>query len=405
MLTQEWLHENAKRFSMNPRTFTANFPTQAQELIRLTSFLPETCKMTERMYCYLNGINSIQPDKTFKDFTNGYIPKKVDMSPLYLEYAAKTGNDGDVERGRRIHEFIRINKLRNANLYELSEDEQNSKFIVCPVTDERVVMIKSTYITSVLGMTVEDFTSRFPDTPRECSSRSENIKKGVNEIDQSTGKSKHQLSVEKSVVSRNTVGDDGLTVNQRKGAKTRETHMNDVDENGLNGYQRLAKRRNETVLENGLTIQQNALVKKKQTTIALGKSLNISKASNRSKKVLAPIIEYLENENIKYYFDATEYAVSRGTVTYCYDLVAPSINMCVEYQSKEFHPSIHLTNDEWMAWRSPFDQNTTADTKIAYDFKKAKTLYIERGIPTWFVWEHTQDDDVDTIMIYLRSLV
>jgi len=144
----------------------------------------------------------------------------------------------DLVRGKKLHEAILRYNKRNEHLYN-DDKIEGYDYVICPVLNIRFSMIKSSYIENVLGWSVEQYKDKYPNQQMVCNSRIENIKKGLSEtID---GKSKHQISVEKSKIIKNIVGNDGLTINQRKGKKTRETHMNNVDENGLNGYQRIAQ--------------------------------------------------------------------------------------------------------------------------------------------------------------------
>ena len=54
----------------------------------------------------------------------------------------------------KLEQFINRNKKRNAHLYD-DNLINGQDYILCPVSKERLSMIKSSYIIRVLGMTVE----------------------------------------------------------------------------------------------------------------------------------------------------------------------------------------------------------------------------------------------------------
>lgn len=164
----------------------------------------------------------------------------MDFDKIFLEHAALVGST-DKQQGKKVYNFLKRNKDRNAHLYLLPEDRVNIDFIVCPVLGTRTLNIKKMYIENVLLMTVESFKETYPDQLLSCKGLTKAIGAGLQEIDEETGLTKHQLSALKSKETRSEVGEDGLTSYERSGIKTKETHMSRIDENGLNGYQRIAK--------------------------------------------------------------------------------------------------------------------------------------------------------------------
>jgi hypothetical protein len=62
--------------------------------------------------------------------------------------------------------------------------------------------------------------------------------------------------VEKSKVALSTLDENGMSGYAKKGKKTRDTHMLNVNEHGQNGYQQQAHTRVNTILDNGLTVEQ-----------------------------------------------------------------------------------------------------------------------------------------------------
>lgn len=141
----------------------------------------------------------------------------------------------DKEYQRWIRESLR----RNKHLYE-DDKIEGYDYLVCPVTEIRCVMLTKKHIERRCKMSVEEFDNKFPHLLVKCSqSRIDNIKKGIHEVGPDD-KTNHQRSVESSRISREMVGDDGLTPNQRIGINSRATHLSRIDENGLNGYQRIS---------------------------------------------------------------------------------------------------------------------------------------------------------------------
>lgn len=135
----------------------------------------------------------------------------------------------------KLQQFVKRNKKRNAHLYA-NESTLGYDYVICPVSGERLSMIKDNYITKILGIPVEDY----PQTQRICNKRKENIKSGLQQIDSATGLTKYEVGQIKAREILKTADSTGLTGYDRKGQKTRATHMSNVDELGRNGYSRLA---------------------------------------------------------------------------------------------------------------------------------------------------------------------
>jgi hypothetical protein len=300
----------------------------------------------------------------------------------------------------KIEEFIKRNKKRNAHLYA-NEAVEGYDYIVCPISKERLSMIKDNYITKILGMTVEEY----PKCQRTCVKRTENIKHGLQKIDDITGLTKYEKSQVKARHKLKQVDETGLSGYKRKGQQTRATHMSRVDEFGRNGYRRQADYRLNTVLPNGLTIEQNAHIKQKEKLIA-NNSTGAGGASKLSKKVLTPILEYLDTNNIKYYFDLNEYGLKDvdSVNYYFYDLTILQFNIAIEYQSIAWHPDPTMNEDEWNNWMPPCGKKKLASVVLQYDYNKARALYKHRGITTYYVWQRTQDVDVKELLCLLKTL-
>jgi len=153
----------------------------------------------------------------------------------------------------KLEQFKERNQKRNAHLYA-SNLTEGYDYVVCPVSQERVSMIKDNYITAVLEMKVEDY----PVVQRICNKRKENIKSGLKQIDTDSGLSKYEVGQQKARKILSAVGKDGITGYKKKGQKTRNTHMSKIDKFGKNGYAQIASKAilkgNATKVEKGLIL-------------------------------------------------------------------------------------------------------------------------------------------------------
>lgn len=303
-----------------------------------------------------------------------------------------------------LEQFKKRNRKRNAPLY-LNQAVAGYDYITCPVSGERLSMIKTSYIERVLKMNVSDYDKLYPGVRGVSESRKKNIKTGLQTVDVVTGKTKYQISQEKTRVVLSKLDQDGVSGYKRKGQKTRETHMNNIDSNGLTGYQRQAQYRTTTVLENGLTIEQNAHIKQRNTLLLNGVTRQVG-ASKLSKKVLYPIIQLLNELNIKFYFDKHEYCIldPQTKSTYFYDLTIPELSMTIEYQSKAWHTDPSMTDFEWVSWKPPKGKIKTAEEVLNYDYNKARVLFRERNYATYYVWQRTEDADIRDLLCLLKTL-
>lgn len=139
----------------------------------------------------------------------------------------------------KIKAFIKRNRIRNISLYDENLIE-NQDYIVCPVTHERMTMMKTTYITGVLEMSIDEFESKYPSQPREATSRVSKIKKTMDTVLDNgmtikesmalsvskamksldaNGKTKAANAAVKSNITKSNVGADGLTVAERASRK------------------------------------------------------------------------------------------------------------------------------------------------------------------------------------------
>jgi hypothetical protein len=157
---------------------------------------------------------------------------------------------------KKIEQFIKRNRYRNNHLYN-NELKENKDYIVCPVSKERLSMIKKSYIERVLEMSIEDYDRLYPGVRGVSDARKQNIKKGLHQIDLTTGKTKYQLSQEKAKETLSRIDKSGISGYKKKGLKTRNTHMNNLDEFGRNGYSQLASK---AIIKGNLTKAEKGLI-------------------------------------------------------------------------------------------------------------------------------------------------
>ncbi len=305
----------------------------------------------------------------------------------------------------KLDTFKQRNKRVNAALY-LPTAVEGVDFVKCPVSGARMRLIKSSYITNVLGMSVEEYNTTYPSIQKVCTDRVAKIKMSLHTVDPNVGITKHQLSSIKAKASSSKIGGDGLTRYQRSANKTRDTHLNNIDEHGRNGYQRQAYFRKTTILSNGLSVEQNAHIKQKVACAKNHKAGN-SGASKISKVVLYPILQLLILSNIKYYFDENEYGVYdiSNQQHYFFDLVIPELQMAIEYQSNAWHADPTLSEAEWNSWTPVKGIKKSAQSVLEYDYNKAKVLYGERGYVTYYIWENSKQQDVEDILCLVQMKI
>ena len=88
----------------------------------------------------------------------------------------------------KLMQFIIRNKKRNAHLYQPGLTE-GYDYVVCPISGERLSMIKENYITKILGMAINEY----PNVQRTCLRRKDNIKHGLQKIDAETGLTRYEI--------------------------------------------------------------------------------------------------------------------------------------------------------------------------------------------------------------------
>lgn len=157
----------------------------------------------------------------------------------------------------KIQQFIGRNRKRNSHLYD-DNLINGIDYIVCPVTQARLSMIKTSYITKVLGMTVDEYDQLYPGVRGVSPARKENIKQGVQRIDPTTGLTNYEHGQIKARETLKQVDNSGMSGYAKKGKATRATHMANIDEHGRNGYSQIATKAiikgNATKAEKGLIL-------------------------------------------------------------------------------------------------------------------------------------------------------
>ena len=392
-----------------------------QEILNQTLFLSNPRNFNENIYCYINDIKELQLDiygepARFININDGYSrcivsavkELKGAISSFKkrhrtLMHGIRTSIRKENPRVFNILNYRKNNRIKNEHLY-CSTLKEGHDYLVCPVSRERVSLIKRNYIENVLLMPVHIYDFLYPDTKGSSAVRIENIKEGLQTIDITTGKTAHQIAQQKRQIKLKTVDENGLSGYDKIGIKTRAAHMNNIDEFGRTGYQRQVYHRLTTILDNGLSVEENAHIKRNEKMIL--DSSRKTGASRISKKILKPLIDFLVDHNIKYYFDKQEYAIKDpdSNKYYFYDLTIPEFNLTVEYQSNAWHADPNLTEAEWNSWSTPRGKKKTAKEVLKYDYDKARALFKHRNIVTYYVWENSSSSDIEELLCLFKTL-
>lgn len=380
-------------------------------VIATTPFLNHrtNVKFNERVYCILNHISAPklnawgQPAR-FVNLFIGYSLKEITKTRAMNKKPPQAKRPKDKVNLSKIQQFSLRNRKRNKHLYA-PDLVEGVDYLVCPVSQERVCMIRSDYIRQVLEMDPAEYWQRYPHLPKTSQKRQDNIKQGLAKIDSETGVTKHEKGIQKAQVTKTTPDSCGQTIYQKIGKKTRAAHMSNIDEFGRNGYQRLAYYRTTALLPNGSTVEQEAHRKRAERIAALGVRHRRYGASQISKKILAPILQYCMDNNMQYYFDSNEFVVrdTNHQRNYLYDLVIPEVDMVIEYQSNRYHPWPTMSAVEWNTWIDPYS-HLTADQKHSYELTKARAIFQKHGYRMWYVWETSYQTDIEDILCWLTTV-
>lgn len=246
--------ENIIKLKDKASTNTSGFKTEYKQLydavFQFTSNFREDAKFTERLYCLVNDID--QQDFKFDCYKRGYttIPyiskqeKELEKQALEAEFLklANRLNSDDLKFGKKLYSYKKKHIENHKDLYDLDESLNGIDYIFEPVLEIRSPMVKKNYIEKVLRMDVKEYDKLYPGVRGRCQSSIEKIIVIQNTPDEN-GITPHQKSVDNTKIKLSEIGDDGLTGYERKGIKTKNTHMSNLDENGQNGYHRIAGKR------------------------------------------------------------------------------------------------------------------------------------------------------------------
>lgn len=153
---------------------------------------------------------------------------------------------------KKLEKFIARNQKRNSHLYG-PEMVEGYDYVVCPISQARLSMIKNNYITEVLGISLDEY----PAIKRICEKRKQNIKSGLQKIDPITGMTHYEKGQIKARKILSQKDENGISGYKKKGQKTRSTHMSKIDEFGRNGYARIASK---AIIKGNLTKAEKGII-------------------------------------------------------------------------------------------------------------------------------------------------
>lgn len=386
-------------------------------VVESSSFLNTKPKVTfnERVYCILNDINDItmngfEKPAVFENLFKGY--SHCDASHhRHVVYQEKLRLKEQRKKTRSppktpLEYFVSRNRKRNAHLYN-NDLIEGQDYIICPVSNERVLAIRKDYITNVLCMSVNDYDRLYPGVRGKSPAYIGTIKAGLKKIDEETGLTKHRLAMAKTRKTLSRIDENtGLSGYDLKGQKTRETHLANVDEFGRNGYERLAHYRKTTVLNSGRTIEEEAHTKQVKTIMATRGKLFPNYGSDQS-LVLNELVRILECEGYNYYYQDSEYVIfdTSENKHYFYDLVCPDLKLVVEFHGTGWHVNPFTCTDQM--WNTAYNPVKTKSLKEQheYDYVKARAIYRERGYLVFFVYHDTAPNDISVVKEYINDCI
>ena len=203
-------------------------------------------KFNERVYCILNDITSQKLNvfgepATFENIFRGYITKEYTLNRQLKKQQRLAAQQAKPKyvKPTKLELAARRSQRRNPELY-LPTAVKNIDYVECPISGIRMHMITSKHIINNLNMTVEQFDQQFPDIVKTSQAHVNAISQGVRAVDPITGLPKCKIAQIKAQETLTQVDENGINGYQKKGQKTRATHMSKIDEFGRNGYSRLA---------------------------------------------------------------------------------------------------------------------------------------------------------------------
>jgi hypothetical protein len=259
-----YVQQNGNCVNLGRTLKARDFPIY-QWVIDSTPWLNDV-PFNERVYCILNDIQSPLIDAfnkpaRFINLFRGY-SLKMHTKGRADDKAKKEQLLAEKRQNRpapptKLERLIQQNRKQYAHLYDPSA-VNGIDYVECPVTGIRLRMITTKHISSRLDMSVEEFDTQFPNYQKVSQAHIDAIKVGVQTVDSSTGLTKYQISQIKAREKLSMADENGVTGYKKKGEKTRNTHMNKIDEHGRNGYSQIAVKAivkgNETKAKKGLIL-------------------------------------------------------------------------------------------------------------------------------------------------------
>lgn len=247
------------------RSLLAQHPDLHSYCMESTKFLDSygKVKFNERVYCIVNNItvrphNYTGEPSRFINLFRGYAvvaapkPKPPKAPTRHEKYKAELegrskpyldllGIDFDLNRAKRIDKHVRGWARGHGKQFYNDNMAEGIDYFVCPITGLRKSEFRELYYNGILGLTREQFCEISGLTDLTAPGRKQRVSEGVNAIDPETGKRKCEIGQERARETLSAVDPvTGLTGYQKKGQKTRATHMANVDEYDRNGYKRIA---------------------------------------------------------------------------------------------------------------------------------------------------------------------
>jgi len=114
------------------------------------------------------------------------------------------------------------------------------------------------------------------------------------------------------------------------------------------------------------------------------------RASKQSMKLFGPLIEKLQDLNLKIYVGSSDNRewFMHDTVNQCvrfYDFCIPSLKLIVEFHGEKYHPNPQLlTAEEWSKWRTPYTGKSADEVRLIDKLKE--NIAIENGYEYHVVW-------------------
>lgn len=141
---------------------------------------------------------------------------------------------------QKFNDYLKQRKKRCPELFDGSLKE-NYDYLVCPITGIHYTKHSARYC-KIIGISKDRLLELIPDYQWTAPVVIDKTKEKFNEIDPETRLTVHQKAHKKAMETLNSIDPEtGKRRYDMLGEKTKESHLKKVDENGMNGYQRIAK--------------------------------------------------------------------------------------------------------------------------------------------------------------------